>query len=88
MNNKCTSYGSSWCADFECKDCPVLDTEEQPNKAQQVSVPEGKLREEIARFLYHCWREDKEDKFILWNDRFQLRANQILSLIRQTKRES
>jgi hypothetical protein len=25
----CSNYGSSWCADFECTDCPAEDFEEK-----------------------------------------------------------
>ena len=25
MNENCVNYGSSWCADFDCNECPVRD---------------------------------------------------------------
>lgn len=25
MRKDCQNYGSSWCADFECEECPVMD---------------------------------------------------------------
>jgi hypothetical protein len=36
MDKRCTYYGSSWCADFECEDCPIRDTEEVPNKDEKL----------------------------------------------------
>ncbi len=39
MDKRCSNYGSSWCADFECKDCPILDTDEQPELKEKETLP-------------------------------------------------
>lgn len=30
MDKRCVNYGSSWCADFECSECPVKDFRHEP----------------------------------------------------------
>ena len=42
MDKRCFSYGSSWCVDFECADCPMLDTDEQPE--YKVNPPEVSIK--------------------------------------------
>lgn len=37
MNKKCANYGSSWCADFECPECPIKDFKKQAS----LDLPTG-----------------------------------------------
>lgn len=41
MNKDCQNYGTSWCADFECEECPVKNTNPKPKpKAMTDSLTE------------------------------------------------
>lgn len=47
LNKQCTKSGSSWCADFECDECPISD-HDLPKPAKTLSEAVSALNREQA----------------------------------------
>jgi len=64
VDKNCNNYGSSWCADFECAECPVRDIEPKPDddlvEGYEETVSEDIL--EIAKVVRICPASDIEPK--------------------------
>jgi len=54
MDKDCKNMGSSWCADFECVDCPVRDTEQK----QMDNTLRGQIAREVGQHAENCPYED------------------------------
>lgn len=53
MNKSCGNYGSSWCCDFECGDCPVNTVSGTANE------PEN-LIEQVVKIISHSGSHQNE----------------------------
>jgi len=53
MDKNCVNYGSSWCIDFECDDCPVRD---ELQIVESDSIDIEKLRKALSKDFHDLYR--------------------------------
>lgn len=62
MDRECENAGSSWCVDFDCKDCPVR----KPSSRTQANVTQHKAAQPSHPPFRKCIRDNQDCDQVDW----------------------